>query len=83
MSKKKITLSVDENVIIQTRPPLSFSKTEIPKYFLYALSQLLIRKLKRKKEDLLVIISAVVVVVGTNKDAAQGDLRRFFEILPL
>ena len=53
------------------------SKTEIPKYFLYALSQLLIRKLKRKKEDLKFLwatVLAVVVAVGTNVDDSQGIL---------
>jgi len=50
---------------------------------LYVLSQQSIRKLKKKKRSLLVITLAVIVAVGTNKDAAQGDLRRFFEILPL
>ena len=54
-------------------PPLSFSKTEIPKYFLYALSQPLIRKLKRKR-GLLTTISAVVVAVGIDVDAVLGSL---------
>ena len=68
MPEKKITLSVDENVIIQARPPRPLSKTEIPKYFLYAPLQHLIRKLKRKKEDLLVIVLVVVSAVGTDVD---------------
>ena len=52
--------------------PSFLSKTEIPKYFLYAPSQLLIRKLKRKEEGLLTTVSTVALVSGAGVDDSLG-----------